>query len=308
MSLDPQTRNRIETLLASQRVVLFMKGNRQAPACGFSAAAIGRLDDVIDDYATFDVLGDEAMRQGIKDYGNWPTIPQLYVGGELVGGSDIIQGMHDSGELHALLGAEAPDRTPPEINISERAVEVIRQALADHGNAHLLLAVDAKFQPQFQMLETVTGSEIVAHANGLDVYFDLASAQRARGASIDWAKSGHGEGLSIHLPLGPQPIRSLDVQQLRERISAGDITVIDVRPLSDREFAPFPGAQVLDDANHARLTALPKETPLAFLCHHGNSSRQAAEYFRGQGFKALWNVEGGVDAWAREVDRAFPRY
>lgn len=308
MSLNPQIRNRIETLLASQRVVLFMKGNRQAPACGFSAAAIGRLDDIIDDYATFDVLGDEAMRQGIKDYGNWPTIPQLYVGGELVGGSDIIQGMHDSGELHALLGAEAPDRTPPEISISDRAVEVIRQALADNENTNLLLAVDAKFQPQFQMLEKLNGSEIVAQSNGLDVYFDLASAQRARGASIDWVKSGHGEGLSIHLPLGPQPIRSLDVQQLRERMTAGDITVIDVRPLSDREFAPFADAQVLDDANHAKLTALPKDTALAFLCHHGNSSRQAAEYFRGQGFKSLWNVEGGVDAWAREVDPSFPRY
>ncbi len=308
MSLDPQTRNRIETLLASKRVVLFMKGNRQAPACGFSAAAIGRLDDIIDDYETCDVLGDEAMRQGIKDYGNWPTIPQLYVDGELVGGSDIIQGMHDSGELHALLGAQAPDRTPPEISISERAVEIIRQSLGDSDNAHLLLAIDAKFQPQFQMLEKLTGREIVSRSNGLDVYFDLASAQRARGATIDWVKSGHGEGLSIHLPLGPQPIRALDVRQLRERMTSGDITVIDVRPLSDREFAPFAGAQVLDDASHAALTALPKDTPLAFLCHHGNSSRQAAEYFRGQGFKALWNVEGGVDAWARDVDPSFPRY
>ena len=308
MSLDTQTRNRIETLLASQRVVLFMKGNRQAPACGFSAAAIGRLDDIIEDYETFDVLSDDAMRQGIKDYGNWPTIPQLYVDGELVGGSDIIQGMHDSGELHALLGAQAPDRTPPEISISDRAVEVIRQSLSSNENAHLLLAINAKFQPQFQMLEKLSGSEITAHSNGLDVHFDLASAQRARGASIDWVKSGHGEGLSIHLPLGPQPIRSIDVLQLRERMTAGDITVIDVRPLSDREFAPFVGAQVLDDASQARLTALSKDTPLAFLCHHGNSSRQAAEYFRGQGFKALWNVEGGVDAWAREVDPSFPRY
>lgn len=308
MSLDPQTRNRIETLLASQRVVLFMKGNRQAPACGFSAAAIGRLDDLIDDYATFDVLGDDAVRQGIKEYGNWPTVPQLYVDGELVGGSDIIQGMHDSGELHALLGAQTPDRTPPEISISDRAVEVIRQALSDNESAHLLLAIDAKFQPQFRMLEKLTGNEIVAQSNGLDVYFDLASAQRARGASIDWVKSGHGEGLSIHLPLGPQPIRLLDVQQLRERMTAGDITVIDVRPLSDRELAPFAGAEVLDDANHARLIGLPKDTPLAFLCHHGNSSRQAAEYFRSQGFKALWNIEGGVDAWAREIDPSFLRY
>lgn len=308
MSLDSATRARIDALLSAHHVVLFMKGNRQAPACGFSAAAIGRLDDVLTDYTTIDVLSDDAIRQGIKEYGNWPTIPQLYVGGELVGGSDIIQGMHDSGELQALFGAAAPDRSAPSITIAPRAVEVIRQALVDANNAHLLLSIDAKFQPQFQMLEELTGREIVAHSNGLDVHFDLASAQRARGASIDWVKTAHGEGLSIHLPLGPQPIKSLTVQELRERMTAGDVTVIDVRPLSDREYAPFAGAQVLDNDSHAALTALPKDTSLAFICHHGNSSRRAAEHFRDQGFKALWNVEGGVDAWAREIDPSFPRY
>jgi len=92
-------RTRIETLLSSNNVVLFMKGNRNFPQCGFSARATALLDDVGAKYETVDVLADPEIRQGIKDYGNWPTIPQLYVKGQLIGGSDIIAEMHGSGEL-----------------------------------------------------------------------------------------------------------------------------------------------------------------------------------------------------------------
>src|SRR5262249_46009790 len=99
MPLSPDTRTRIDDLLASNRVVLFMKGRRGAPQCGFSAAATDRLDALLDDYATVDVLADDEIRQGIKEYGNWPTIPQLYIDKELVGGADIVQSMFDSGEL-----------------------------------------------------------------------------------------------------------------------------------------------------------------------------------------------------------------
>jgi len=307
MSLAPATRARIEALLASHRVVLFMKGSRHAPQCGFSAAAVDRLDALLDDYATVDVLADEEIRQGIKDYGQWPTIPQLYVEGELVGGADIVQSMFDSGELHRLLGVAAPDRTPPEIAISDRAVEKIRAALADAGELKLFLVVDGRFQPQFQLREP-GDNDIVVDANGLEIRFDAASAQRARGASIDWAATPRGEGLAIHLPAAPQSIKSLSVKELQRRMQAGDITVIDVRPPAERQQVPFPGADALDPDTHARLTALPKDMPLAFICHHGNASRSAAEHFRGHGFTDVWNVEGGIDAWATDVDPSTPRY
>lgn len=307
MSLAPATRARIEALLASHRVVLFMKGTRHAPQCGFSAAAVDRLDALLDDYATVDVLADEEIRQGIKDFGQWPTIPQLYVGGELVGGADIVQSMFDSGELHQVLGVTAPDRTPPRISVSDAAVERIRAALADAGELKLFLVVDGRFNPQFQLREA-GDNDIVVDANGLEIHFDVASAQRARGASIDWAKTPHGEGLAIHLPGAPQAIKSMDVHTLKERMAAGDITVIDVRPAAERQRVPFPGADVLDPESHARLTALPKDAPLAFICHHGNASRSAAEHFQGHGFTNLWNVEGGIDAWAAQVDPTVPRY
>ena len=307
MPLAPATRTRIENLLAANRIVLFMKGTRAAPQCGFSAATTDRLNALLDDYTTVDVLADEEIRQGIKEFGNWPTIPQLYVDRELIGGADIVQSMFDSGELHRVLGVAEPDRTPPEITISDAAVAAIRHALSDAGDMKLFLVVDGRFQPQFQLREA-GGNEICVVANGLEVCFDLASAQRARGASIDWTRTPHGEGLAIHLPAAPTAVKSLDVQALKRRLDAGDITVIDVRPPQDRALAPFPLAEVLDAESHARLAALPKDTPLAFLCHHGNSSRGAAEHFREHGFRDVWNVEGGIDAWAEQIDPGVPRY
>ena len=307
MSLSPATRARIETLLAKHHVVLFMKGTRHAPQCGFSAAATDRLNALLDDYHSVDVLADEDIRAGIKDYGNWPTIPQLYIGGELVGGADIVQSMFDSGELHRALGVAEPDRTPPQISISDAAVEKVRVALADAGEARLFLVVDGRFQPQFQLREP-GANDVVALANGLEVRFDAASALRARGATIDWTRTPHGEGLAIFLPQAPQALKSLDVRTLQQRMQAGDILVIDVRPEQDRAIAPFAGADVLTPDSHARLTALPKDTALAFICHHGNSSRNAAEHFREHGFTNLWNVEGGIDAWSSEIDPSIPRY
>ncbi|MGA8277296.1 MAG: Grx4 family monothiol glutaredoxin [Rhodanobacteraceae bacterium] len=307
MTLAPDTRAHIETLLASDRVVLFMKGTRSRPQCGFSSATVECLDQLLDTYTSVDVLADEAIRAGIKEYGNWPTIPQLYVQGELVGGADIVRSLHDSGELHRLLHVPEPDRTAPSISLSDAATKAMQPALADAGEGSLFLIIDRAFQPQFQMREA-SANDIVTITNGIEIHFDLASAQRARGARIDWVDTPQGSGLSIHLPLAPARVRSLDVHTLKQRLSDGDITVIDVRPAAERTLAPFAGAEVFEPKSHDRLAALPKDTPLAFLCHHGNSSRNAAEHFRDLGFSDVHNIEGGIDAWSRDIDPALPRY
>ncbi len=307
MSDPAATRSRIESLLAANRVVLFMKGTPEAPSCGFSAATAACLDDLLDGYASVDVLADPDIRQGIKDYGNWPTIPQLYVDRELIGGADIVQQMHASGELHRLLGVAEPDRTPPAITISDAAVAAIGPALADAGDQCLYLVVDARYQPRFELRDAQPNA-IVSHANGLDIHFDPASAPRARGAAIDWVETPHGSGLSIRLPEAPPAVRAIDVHQLRQAMDAGAITVIDVRPVADRTIAPFAGAEIFEPESHERLTGLPKDTPLAFLCHHGNASRNAAEHFVRLGFRDVANVEGGIDQWSLEIDPSVPRY
>ena len=96
---------RIADIVTSNDVVLFMKGTPLFPQCGFSSKAIAILDHLGVTYDTVDVLQDMEVRQGIKAYSDWPTIPQLYIKGEFVGGSDIMMEMYEAGELHQLMTA-----------------------------------------------------------------------------------------------------------------------------------------------------------------------------------------------------------
>ena len=100
-------KERIEALVKSNDVVLFMKGTALFPQCGFSSRAVAILDHLEVPFETVDVLQDQEIRTGIKDYSDWPTIPQLYVRGEFVGGSDIMMEMFESGELQQIVAGEA---------------------------------------------------------------------------------------------------------------------------------------------------------------------------------------------------------
>ena len=101
-------KQRIKDQVTGSTVVLYMKGTPQAPQCGFSALAVQVLNACgVHDFAAVNVLADAEIRQGIKDYANWPTIPQLYVNGEFVGGSDIMMEMYQAGELQQVLGTQA---------------------------------------------------------------------------------------------------------------------------------------------------------------------------------------------------------
>jgi len=103
------TRQRIDETVKGHPVVLFMKGTPQMPQCGFSQLAVQVLNACgVQQFHSVNVLADQDIRQGIKEYANWPTIPQLYVNGEFVGGSDIMREMYQSGELQKLLGAKSP--------------------------------------------------------------------------------------------------------------------------------------------------------------------------------------------------------
>ncbi|MGF1549017.1 MAG: Grx4 family monothiol glutaredoxin [Sphingomonadaceae bacterium] len=97
------TKDRIDEMVKEKDVLLFMKGTALFPQCGFSSRAVAILEHLGVDYDTVDVLQDQEVRQGIKDYSDWPTIPQLYVKGEFVGGSDIMMEMYEAGELKKLM-------------------------------------------------------------------------------------------------------------------------------------------------------------------------------------------------------------
>jgi len=105
--MTDDTNARIDAVVKNNDVVLFMKGSPLFPQCGFSSRAVAILNHLNTPFESVDVLQDQGIRQGIKAYSDWPTIPQLYVGGEFVGGSDIMMEMYESGELAELLGGKA---------------------------------------------------------------------------------------------------------------------------------------------------------------------------------------------------------
>jgi monothiol glutaredoxin len=309
MSLDPALRSRIESLLQSNRVVLFMKGQPSMPQCGFSAKAVGALSALDIDYAHVNVLADQDIREGIKAYGEWPTIPQLYIDGELVGGSDIIEQMSNSGELASLLGVAAPDRTPPSITVTAAAAEMLANAAADAGpGGALALSINAQFQPSFQLAQ-FDANAIAAESNGVRIQFDLASARRADGITIDWVDDIRGKGLAIDNPNAPKPVQTLSPGEADVRVAAGEVLLVDVRPAEERAVAavklPF---KTFDGNGRAELEALPKDTAIAFLCRSGGRSQQAAEEFRALGFNNVYNVVGGTNAWADEMDSGLVKY
>jgi monothiol glutaredoxin len=107
MSDENPIRDAIQTAIKDHEVILFMKGTPEAPRCGFSARTVAALDTVGKEFAAVDILPDPRIRQELSAISGWPTIPQLFIKGELVGGSDIVMEMHESGELAEALGVEA---------------------------------------------------------------------------------------------------------------------------------------------------------------------------------------------------------
>lgn len=307
MSLDPALRQRIQSLLAAHPVVLFMKGEADAPQCGFSAQAAGTLRELGVAFHGVNVLADAALREGIKQYGDWPTIPQLYIRGELVGGSDILSQLAASGELHSLLGLPAPDRTPPVLHITPAAATMLQTAIAEAGGDMAVeIAIDAQFRTRLHLVPR-DQTAIAVEVAGITVQVPLTDLRRADGLTLDFADDARGKGLVIDNPNAQAPVKAISPEEAARRVAAGTLTLVDVRPRAERALAEPPVPYLHFDDGSNVLASLAKTTPVAFLCHHGGRSQQAAEHYRQQGFAEVYNVTGGIDAWA-EADPAIARY
>ena len=316
MSDAPQTvSEKIQALIAADRVVLFMKGVRRAPKCGFSAAVVELLDEWIDDYATVDVLADAELREGVKAFSDWPTIPQLYVAGEFVGGADILRELDQSGELAAALGVDPAALASPDITITAAAVEQFEAAFAgsdiDEGDM-LRLTIDARYRNDLAIGPRRAG-DLAVEASGLTLLMDRKTARRARGMTIDFVETAEGAGFKIENPNAPPEVRPLSARELARRLEAAEqsgapLHLYDVRTTQEANIAQIPGAVLLDEHSLATIEALDRATPLFFLCHHGSRSQRAAEHFIELGFTEVYNVTGGIDAWSLEVDPGVARY
>jgi monothiol glutaredoxin len=150
--------------------------------------------------------------------------------------------------------------------------------------------------------------DVRVEANGVTLMVDQFSAGRANGITIALVESTDGKGFKVDNPNAPT-LGEMSVQQLKALIDAGEeFEFIDVRTPSEFETARIPGARLLDESEYPRLLALPKETRIVFLCHHGPRGVNAAEQFINQGFTNIHNVTGGVEAWSTEIDASVPRY
>src|SRR4051794_14613678 len=144
--LSDALRSRISGLVAQNPVIVFMKGTRRAPQCGFSAQVVQILDELVPEYETVDVLSSAELRDGIKEFSQWPTIPQLFVKGEFIGGCDIVRALRESGELAQLLSQPGTLPPLPTLHITDGALKAFRGALVDADGEFLHLKIDAGFQ------------------------------------------------------------------------------------------------------------------------------------------------------------------
>ncbi len=312
MPLDDATRQHITELIEQHEILLFMKGSPEQPQCGFSSTSVEILDYVLPsgtNYGAVDVLSNPAIREGIKEFSNWPTIPQLYAKGEFIGGCDIIKEMFSTGEIYEVFGLAKPEIVTPTITITDSAAEKIREAMAGQEGQCLAMQIDASFQNSMRFVpDGEDQGGVKVESNGIGIVFDPMSVRRADGLSIDYAKSDEGEGFTVDNPNAPAPPKNISVQDLKAALDAGSIELFDVRAPEERETAVIKASRVMDGEAEQYILSLDLDTPLYFICHHGSRSLEAANYFRSQGFRNIANVQGGIDAWSQEIDPSIPRY
>lgn len=346
MPLTEAQRADFSRLVNAHPVVLFMKGNPRVPACGFSATVVGILDKVVPKFHSVDILQAPHVREGMKEFSNWPTFPQLYVRGEFVGGCDIVKELYASGELQTLLGdlavagaagqsgqagqategvegaadgaaADGARRdgvalTAPAIAVTPAAVRALGEALAGAEPEVLRLEIDERFNPDLHVGPKQPGDVAVdlgvADTDAVILYVERGSVARAKGLRIDFVRSAEGMAFKIDNPNAPPKVKRAQAREVKAMLDAGGAHLFDVRPEGERALASIPQALSLDGEGLLALEALPRDAAIVLHCHHGMRSYSAAEQLIAGGFTNVYNLEGGIEAWSRDVDPAVPRY
>ena len=311
MNTPSPARQRIEALLRAHRLVLFMRGTPRSPEYGPSLRACHVLDGIDLDYAHVDVLADPALGAAIRGFGDGPATPRLYFDGRHVASGDDIERMANTGELHAALGRVAPARRTPAVRLTPAAADFIR-AVIDNSVAGTVaeIRVDKQYCASLSFAPRRQDAIALPLEGGAVLQFDLISAQRGDGLSIDWQDVERGPSLLLHHPKAavPEAVRPISPVQADARVRDGGLTIVDIRPAQERTLArlsvPF---LHMDDGTH-EIRNLPAEAPLAVLCHRGDRSYHAGVFLRQQGHLDVSYVEGGIQAWAELVDPSIARY
>lgn len=196
-------RGQIEALIGKAPAFLFMKGTRVAPECGFSASVIEILDNMLADYATFNVLEDNVIRERVKEYADWPTIPQLYIGGEFVGGADLVREMNASGELRALFEKSGAvllgPVKPPTVTFTQKAKDAVMSSRSTDEPETLRLTIDKSLQHGMTFDERQPG-DFEVDQGAFTLLVDPSSARRCQGVTVDYVSTDERTGFKIENP------------------------------------------------------------------------------------------------------------
>jgi len=142
---------------------------------------------------------------------------------------------------------------------------------------------------------------------GLVFLLDRSSARRANGVSIEFTVRPGGE-FTIYNLNEPPKVKQLSAPELKSMLDRGEIILFDVRPENERALASIAGVRPLDGAGQEYLLGLDRDAPVAFHCHHGIRSQEAAQQLLREGFRHIYNLKGGIDAWSLTIDASVPRY
>ncbi len=304
--MTPSVRQSITDAIQSNPVVLYMKGTRTAPQCGFSAQIVEILDTMLDDYVTVNVLSDATVRDGIKEFSSWPTIPQLFVRGEFVGGSDIVTALHESGELAEKLGELVSVRVP-KVTLSAAALTELSAAI-EGPNECIRLDVSPTFEHDLAV-GVPDPRDVIVDLGGVRVSMPRGAVARADGISIDLLQTPDGPAFKIDNPNEPARVKRISPAELKARLTRGDdLLLVDVRTPEEREIATIETGRLLDATLHDEIGKGPRDRAIVVYCHHGSRSQRAAEELVQQGFRDVYNLVGGINAWSMDVDPDVPMY
>ncbi len=303
--------DRIQQLIDAHEVVLFMKGTRTAPQCGFSARLVDILDEYLDDYLTVDVLADPGMREGIKAFSSWPTIPQLYVRQKFVGGSDIVHEMVKTGELAEVLGTGPIALQQPDVKMTAPAKAAFLRFWDTDGDTEepvVRLTIGSDWEPLLDLDEERDG-DVAIDYDELSLVMTRSTARRAHGVVIDFVERGGQVGFKVENPNKPPMVKQLSVGELAGWMKSGKPhLLLDVRTVEERVTAKIEPSELLDESLRERLEAMDRTKTVVCYCHHGMRSQRAAEHLLRMGFMDVHNLQGGIDAWSLHVDPNVQRY
>src|SRR5512132_4357931 len=175
MTLDASLKKKLDQIVQSDEVVLFMKGNRSFPQCGFSASVVNILNTLVPKYTTVNILSDQDVRTGMKEYSDWPTFPQLFIKGEFVGGADIVRQMFETGELEKKLGDLVTPAKAVALTVSPRAAQELGAALKEASPGDVIhLTITPSWEHQLD-LGAKEPTHVTIETNGITVQLDRAS-------------------------------------------------------------------------------------------------------------------------------------